>query len=263
MATFQPIESLCKQIQHINVTRNPLQLDDLKKLNLRDWPTLDLELTREFFDLLPEATIRRINQIEFFNLPDSCDYLTCEKCEQKTSYLLAGKCAQCLVKYPVEDFEDYDIEEGHYARVCDLCDIATNSKFGVWTQFRKGDSTSLKDDEDKKDSDDEEYVDLCQDCSQTEQGRKMIVAAQNPSKIEHPDPYGSLYDWYPISKYEEGWILWNLNSESPHYHQGAVFHYDDHYRVGIFTFPLNEILDQDQKKMDLFLKKKCLPTYYG
>ena len=39
--------------------------------------------------------------------------------------------------------------------------------------------------------------------------------------------------------------------------------YDDHYRVGLFTFPLEEILEQDQKKMDLFLKKKCLPTYYG
>ncbi len=263
MSSFIPVESICKQIQQINVTKHPLQIDDLKKLELKQWPQLNEEKIQQYFTLLPEARIRRINYIAFINIPDDdYEYLICSECKKETTYLLEGKCGGCCEKSP-ESLEDNDIEEGHFIRICDLCDFSTTSKFGIWTHCVKESDNDHRGDEESGE-DEESDFDLCQECSQTDKGKEMISSSRkNLRKIEHPDPYGSLYDWYPVSKYEEGWILWNLNSKSPLYHQGAVFHYDDHYRVGLFTFPLEEIFEQDQKKMDLFLKKKCLPTYYG
>lgn len=68
-------------------------------------------------------------------------------------------------------------------------------------------------------------------------------------------------DWHEED--DGGFILCNINPESPSFNKFAIAFGDDHGRVGIFTFPLANLYRLNGKRLKIYLEEHDLPTYYG
>ncbi len=118
---------------------------------------------------------------------------------------------------------------------CDICDV------NIYDTYRYSNC------------EEKEYCeDLCQKCSETEEGKKFIednklILTENI--IDGGSDFGSMLDWIPILRDDEyNLILYNCNPESELCKRLACVSSDNHERMGFYTvketLSLNELLDK-------------------
>lgn len=180
----------------------------------------------------------------------------CEKCQKECIFLYCDQdgryCNDCFTG----NRQDPCITATFSLRVCDLCEMMSNSVFGEWVSCGE--------------------TDLCPICLSTPEGKETRASFSTERKWTVENCYGSLFDWIPVytnleieKKGEEDekyiveansyYLLLNCNPKSERYREVAIWHFDDHARVGIFFFPSLAAIEDPEE----FLHQNCRPTYYG
>lgn len=135
-----------------------------------------------------------------------CPAIFCPKCE-------IMRCKHCSC--------DHDLVQPPWTMFCSRC--STMYCPGLWLQ--------------------EEKATLCPNCHTETDEEKLTVMMDYDY-----DNMGSLADWVPYqaffygqpSGYPDGFVLYNINRNSPKYHQFALCIVDDHGRRGIYRINYNE-----------------------
>jgi hypothetical protein len=137
---------------------------------------------------------------------------------------------------------------------CDLCGEKSKDCFGRWYCNRSTDK------------------DICPVCFYTDSGQIFIKSERETwegilYRDEYKNPnFGSMLNWVLLIDSDNGYVLYNINKDSVHYHKIALATIDNYDRHGIFItdYNLEELENTLKNEKSIKYLLECLDheTYY-